>query len=768
MVGELYINDRLVDLNESLPFPLTFNISDIRDLNSRKGNNSKTITIPGTRRNHELMNTVFLVTTTEKISDLVSEFVDFDPSIKAVARYYQNGLLEFNGIAQLMECKLIGGVWTFEITLVSDMIDYVARLTKLKVNELNFDEYNHPLIASKLQENWDGYVDLNGTPTILGNGYGYYYGLIDYGYSRPSPDTFGVDNIPPQVYVREVLDKIFKYAGITWKSKFFESDLFKSLLVAFYGGQLPTISKEQSEHDSVMGNERNNAGGFIIAQAVNTFASNGVALFPTMTLYDNVDIDVTLDPIGQVVTNAPLKIKASSQGLFNIHYYGKHDLNFLWSQVGISYVDYNLKLIVYKNGIAIVTDIIYSGRLDAVVGDSMFNVSFDYNRTLNMLINDELTFEIKFEAFPQLFGVSNTQVALNLQVRTGAYLDVIKSQQSITPGGTIFLNVFLPDMTCDQFLKGIITAFNLYIKPNVDDPSVLEIEPLLDFYNPSGYALDWTYLVDKKKEIKVTPTINFSAKNYIFNFEQEDDYWNTRYKNEYAEQYGSFIIQSQSQYATEDTLFKLPFGQHPLALIETTNLIVPRAYQVNFDEFGNGQIVLKKGKSFIVQKGRRMREGRWTLIDEGGGLIGYGAYPYVGHLDDIDEPKFDLNFGVPKVVYYPASIYTNNNLLRYHNRFIQELVSRYGKMVSLYAMIDSQLINTLDFRNLINIDGVVYRLQKINDYDSGKEDSTLIELIRIIEGEGEAPPPFVETFYRITEADEIREDENGVDLRIIE
>ena len=51
-------------------------------------------------------------------------------------------------------------------------------------------------------------------------------------------------------------------------------------------------------------------------------------------------------------------------------------------------------------------------------------------------------------------------------------------------------------------------------------------------------------------------------------------------------------------------------------------------------------------------------------------------------------------------------------------------------------MIDSNDIFTLDFRNLIKIDGVVFRLQAIKDYDSGKDESTKLELIRIIEGEG--------------------------------
>ena len=396
-------------------------------------------------------------------------------------------------------------------------------------------------------------------------------------------------------------------------------------------------------------------------------------------------------------------------------------------------------------------------------------VSFAFNltRSVNMLINDELTFEIMLSRtnLNLLVTVWANYSVTQTVTSTGAALDIIKSQQALTPGSTINLNPFLPDMTCDVFLKGIITAFNLYLKPDANNPTILEIEPLADFYNGSDNAIDWTYLVDKSKEIKVTPTINFASKDYNFLFEKEDDYWNTQYVNAFIEQYGSFTLSSQSQYATDTTDMKLPFGQHPLALIDTTNLIVPRFYQVNFDEFGNGQIVLKKGKSFIVQLGE-MRAGNWIHRNESGIDIPQTNYPYVGHLDDIDNPTFDFNFGVPEVVYYPATIYTSNNLYQYHETFIKEIVSRFGKMLTLYATIDSDIINRLDFRNLINIDAVVYRLQKINDYDSGKGQSTLVELIRIIEGEsaGTIIPPS----YRITENGIVRREENNTNQRIIE
>jgi hypothetical protein len=83
-------------------------------------------------------------------------------------------------------------------------------------------------------------------------------------------------------------------------------------------------------------------------------------------------------------------------------------------------------------------------------------------------------------------------------------------------------------------------------------------------------------------------------------------------------------------------------------------------------------------------------------------------------------------------------------------------------------MLAPEDINALDFKNLINIDGIVYRLQKVSDYDSGKNTSTQIELIRIIEGEGiqttiVVPPfdPFTDPLVRFTQVADIRITQDG-------
>jgi len=747
MAGELYINDRLIDIDQALPFPLTFNIADIRDVSARKGNKSKTITIPGTNSNSAIFRSIFLLTYTDDTTDTNSAFLDFDPSIKATARYYNNGILEFNGIAQLQECKLINGTWSFDLTLVSDTIDYISRMNKVKINELDFSEFDHALTKVNQFETWSGLNQINGVSTSIKtgtdwNGEGYYYGLIDYGYRHHIlRDRFDCDEIPLQVFVYGILKKLFEYAGITWSSNFFETQRFKKLLMAYYGGNFPTISPAQSTNDSVYSNENNNASGFIINGSTN--ATNNLVYWSDVFLQDVVDVTLISDPISQTTSTTPFVINAGTTGMYTVEYKGNHQFDVTFDQTATNTFEFRLLLTIQKNGVNIAQDVIYQGWCDNVVGNYTNNFTFNYSRQINCAINDAITFRVTMivsTASSVMTSVNN--ITRNILVSTsGTQVNFIKSIQELAPGGTVSVASFLPDMTGDVFFKGLITMFNLMVKPATDNPSVLEIEPLSEFYTSSQDALDWTQLVDYSQELNVQPTINYASKEYNFNFKQDGDYFNTQYQNEFLDNYGEFQILSQSQYATQVTNMDLPFSQKPLVEIHP-DLIVPCPYQVNLDSVGNGQIVPKKGTAFIVYVGK-MRSATWKYHDEFNMQTNLTTYPYVGHLDDIDNPTSDLNFGVPQTVYYPATVYTNNNLIQYHNTFIQELVSRYGKLLTCYAKIDTSIINTLDFRNLININGVVYRLQKISDYDSTKERTTQIELLRLIQGEG---TPIEETF----------------------
>ena len=785
MAGELFINGRLVDIDQNAPFPLTFSINDIKDLSARKGNKSKTITLPGTRGNVQLMLNVFTLSAIDSIFEDQPELIDFDPSIKAECQYYQNGLLEFNGIAQLMNCKQLSGIWSFDITLVSDTIDYISRLQQIKVNELGWSEYDHLLTYANQQDTWSGIIQLNGSPSSNYDsqgwtGEGYYYGLIDYGYTRPTADTFAVENIPPQVFCYEVLKKAFEYCGISWDSNFLETQTFKKLLLAYDGGELPLIDSSQANNDSLFTTEDNNTNGYIFNGQFSDFLEPGDPTGNISTqvrsFLDQYDCTVTQDNLSQAQGTSPLSFVSASDGLFKINYYGDHDVDIAISGNGAgAYTingSYQVRLEIIKNGAYLTSDLIYEGALTSI--STSLSFSFNYSREINTLINDEIRVNLRFVVNNTTIirsGISNYTMSFQVTSNT-AELDVLKQQQGLTAGGTVALAPFLPNMTCDVFFKAFVSAFNLYVKPSIEDATVLEIEPLNDFYNPSGDAIDWSSKIDRSQEIMVEPTINFASKNYKFNFTQDTDYWNQRYQNDVNKQYGSFLIESQSQFSVNSTDFLLPFSQKLLVQIPGdspgtfTDLIVPRSFDLKTNENGTSEIVLKKGKSFIVQLGG-LRTGDWIHLDENDSPHNETSYPYVGHLDSLDSPSFDFNWGVPDYIFWVTNNYPSNNLYLYHDTFIKELLSRYGKKLTCYVMLNPQDINSLNFRNLINIDGVVYRLLSISDYLSGSNVSTKVELLRIIKGEGIQQTIITNPTERITEDSIIRITEDNL-IRIIE
>ncbi len=775
---ELYLNNIKVDLNDRLPFPLTFNISDIKDLTARKGNNSKTIKLPGTQVNCALMTQVFSWSAKEVDSGISSTFINFDPAVRIPARYYHNSLLEFQGVAQLSECRYSQGTWEFDILLISETIDYIGRLAKVKLSELDMSEYNHLYTRTNQVSTWNGNIELNGvtTPNVVAGNYtglGYYYGMIDYGYQRVVANQFEVDQLPPQIFVYDILKHAFEYCGLSWSSTFLESQRFKRLLLAFEGGVLPQIDSTTSAAQSATMTEDNDGTGNLIYY----FQSIINGLWQEAYQYDPVDVTIVTDPANQVQQTNAMRFVASSEGTFTVDYYGDHTLDIDPTIANFATTNYALELHVFVDNSLVSNDTIYQGTVLNYSTLQNLSINFTYSRDFYLLINQELRCEI----MARFNTNSDTPGALEIVEYTlasaGSNIDVIKKIQNLTAGTNVNISTFLPQMDAGAFFKGLVTMFNLYVKPNVDNPTVMEIEPLNDFYNSSADAIDWTAKVDYSKDMSVIPTINYASKNYVFRWDSDEDYFNAKYRTDIGKDYGNFQIASTNQFAQGDTEYTVPFSQKLLAQIpfsdgSFTDLIVPRTFQIQQNEDNTSEMQVIKGKPFIVQLGG-LRTGAWVHVDESGMSYNETDYPYVGHLDSLDTPTFDLNFGVPDFVYWITAQYPTDNLYFYHEKFIKELLSRYGKEVQLSAMLDSNDINTLDFRNLVMIDGVVFRLQSIKDYDSGKDQSTKVELIRIIEGEGISgqiiAPPFdlIGTVtWRETESGIFRETENNIYRKI--
>lgn len=755
MGTELYINGFLVDLDLNPVFPLTFSVIELTDLSKRSGAKSKTITLPGTSRNCALLQSIFTLDNAQSISANQSNYIDFDPTIKATANAYQNGLLQFNGICQLLSCIYSNNSWSFEIALISDMRDYIAEMEKVKLNELDFSEYNHNLTQHNVIDTWKGNNVINGVTETVYDGLqwksnaGYYYGLIEYGYDRVDQFTWALNQIPLQIFTYQILKKLFEKVGLNWNSNFLESELFMRCALAYQGGDIPTISPAQADFDSAYTNEIPNSNGYIITGqtqlGVQTYNDQGgvtfVFSFGTAIFTDLIDGSIIQDNLGQIISGSPLKFKCLSQGLFNFHYYGRHVIYLNFNLNGASIVgvngEYRLFANIYKNGALYSQETLYNGPITSTALTQSFTVDFDYTRPINALVNDEFTVLIRLAlnlSSIDLSGyVSNVPASYNVSVsRIDTRVDFAKQIQQLEPGSTVYLSALLPDMTGADFFNGLCKMFNLLVSPSKNDPKILNIEPLIEYYKGSNEALQWGDKVDEAKEIEVIPSINFASKSYSFRFADSDDYYNQLYFDNFSEQYGSFLLDAQNEYGKDATVYQLPFAQKVLANIPIndttfTDLITPQCWVIGSD----GNVSPKQGKPFIVQIGK-MRPIGFKLINEFNNVQNMVEYPYVGHLDDLDSPDFDLNFGVPKVLYWSGALFTNKNLYPYHEQFIKEIISRYGKLLKCYINLNSTDIFTLDFQLLINIAGVIYRLQKISDYNTSNDESTKVELLKYI------------------------------------
>lgn len=310
-----------LDLTKGIQIPLTYKISDIADISTRKGSYSKTIVIPGTKRNDIAFNHIYEIDGSGK----------FNPNKKIDAAVIEEGITVFQGILKLNKINRIQNgndaydKVTYDCTLSSSVIDVMGSLKNLKLTDLDFSEYDHQLTRRNQVFSWATSVIkngvatphfVNGTPyTILSSGLhtdgrlkiefttphgfsngdqvyikqnqtnltspyllfegdhkvhevlsstevsinipydtvygtaltgtvfthvptgeGYVYTHVDLGEGHYTSFEGGgtvwtVPQFTPVLFVKEYIDKMLKKIGITYTSDFFESPMFKRLVV---------------------------------------------------------------------------------------------------------------------------------------------------------------------------------------------------------------------------------------------------------------------------------------------------------------------------------------------------------------------------------------------------------------------------------------------------------------------------------------------------------------------------------------------------------
>ncbi len=679
---EIYIENELIDLLKDIGTDFTYTIDDVRDFGSRNTSFSRTISIPATARNNRILGFAFdLGMAHEHNMDLPNVASNFTPSQAAKCEVYIDKVQIFKGVIRILEIITNNGSTEYQCAVFGELGGFITELGNKRLEDLDFSEYNHTWNVTTIQNSWN---------TI--NGSGYYYPLIDYGDVSTNKDDFHVSTFRPALYVKEYIEKIFEGTTYTLNCDFFNTDFFKKLII-------PNNSQGiQGTNDQ-----------FILA----TIAATKTILNSNTPTARNINVPFDNTTLLNFTENGSKSVFTYTDGTKTVRA--------LASITGVYQTDAasSITATLYVAGVAVQT--LTQNTFSA---NNPYTFSFDWTGNIANTNTVYINVSVPATANTYIVTVSNanfTFTQLAAQLATVAY------------NGTVSMNNNLPKGIFQKdFFLSICKMFNLYVYQDNINEKQINIAPFIDFYSDAvTNSLDWSQKIDTASTMSIKPMSQLNARYYAYKYTPDSDYYNDNYLKKYGQSYGDFIYDSEFDFVKETATTQIIFAPSVLKLHSGQDKYHTDIYKLSNNNTQEDpmdsviRILMAKKITGVTQ---------WKIQEDGGGTLAtITDYGYAGHLDDPTNPTVDLNFGAPKELQFPASTYPTNNLFNtYHKPYILEITDMESKLLTCKVYLNALDIYNLDFSRYIWINGVLFRLNKVEAYDPTAFNTTQVNLLKVI------------------------------------
>ena len=734
MNTKIYINSELIDITDDVSIPLTYAIADVREPEKRNTTFSKTVVIPGSQLNNKLFGQIWNVNSSVNSSGTTNFNPMFNPNLKASAIITYKDVVQFTGIVQLLNVNLLDEYEiNYEVAFLGELGNIFQAIENKTLAQVDLSAYNHLYTAQNQKNSWNNSITKNGASYPFTLGEGYVYPLIDYGYNNGV--DWNVKHLFPAVYVKTIIDKIIGDAGFQYQSNFFNSDLFKRLVIPYSGGSSLKLTDTQIENRTFRATSSgvtsiNNTGSqFFTDIAIKDDSTS--PNFDTGGVYNNTTSEFTVSKNGTYVirlkpkvtithfpsANTTLKVQQAHVGWFVIR---KNNVDIASVQVVLRETVANPNVFTILNGGSTVTS-----------GTTTLEQTGELSLSTSLNVSDVISAEF-YNVNTQVYntgGNSATNYA-RININVGTMFAAQLSDVNIQEGDEVQINSILPaKFKQSEFLKSIIKCFNLFIQQDKLIPNKLLIEPRKNFYpNTADYVRDWTYKLDNSRQIKIVPMGELNTKRFIFTYKKDEDYYNKQYFDEYQEIYGEKILDVENDFLKGEIKNEVIFSPTPLVDTIGIDRIIPKIYDV--DEQGT---IKPKASNIrlLYYGGVKTTNNPYNHIATSGTTV-LSTYGYAGHVDNPTSPVIDLSFGVPKEVMYLTESYTANNLYNvYWADYFNELIDANSKIFIGYFKLDEIDINELNFQCSFYFENEYWRLNKIYDYNPSSGEPTKCEFVKL-------------------------------------
>jgi hypothetical protein len=734
MVIEHIIAGYSIPHNEGA-IPLTKEAYDVNNPQKRLSDYSKTITIP----EGKLVNQIF-----EHAFDVNVDYLTFNPNLKTSYQILQDGVLVIDGYCQLLAIKNVDGLVTYEIAATGKVGNLFEKIKDKYLQDLDLSALDHSWTQANVVDSWTAPI-----------GEEYVYPMIDIG-GRSRYDNWKVQDFKPAIYLKQYLDAILSEAGYTYESTFFDTTLFKSLIIPYGSGKIlldnaAILCKEF--------NAERTTNQTVQCQSY-TYAAN---LANSILIFDNASTggyfntcDTEYNATTGIYT-AAADNNISLQGLLNF------DLVYTESDTIVTSMFQNVPIFRFSAHVSCyvvlkrsgVYSIIQTLNLD-ITENALDNpitapstlipnnsVAFKTGE-LSLLDGDEIFVGVGGVSYRGVRGLSSSGGVRYGSVENFADFDFILKADSnlgskyleteLGLGDTINTRLVVPkQIKQSDLLSSIIKRFNLYIDYDPIDENKLIIETRDDYL--TNDKVDIEQIVDRSRDYQIKPIGALDAGRFIFTDTLDKDSNNDTYNKVNDEVYGQQIVDVDNDFITSDKTIGTIFAPTPLYSVDNNDRVISAMLFVN----DNGEVVEATAKIRLLYWGgllptqRPWRLGLDLVINE------KTQYPYAGHLDNPYNPTFDLNWGVPNQLYYNFNYgkvytlnYTNTNCYNFFwKKYIEEITDKNSKILECYLGLRPYDYNELSFRKSYYIDGSYWRLLSVVDYDATSGQTTKCSFLKV-------------------------------------
>ena len=731
--GYLGNGQEICDLYEDEDIPLTLSVDDFKNVAEKVQSYSKAFKLPGTKHNNKIFNALYEITRTAQNT------IEFNPYVKTKCVLKQDGLLLFEGYLKMIDIQEKGGEISYNINLYSEVVALVDVLGDRTFSELDFSELTHDYNKTQIKNSWNDLGGGSGITYVNASTSGFRtshntvkYPFVDWTHQHliaaaggtPTPNmpqfTALEQAFRPFINVKYCIERIFDATPFTFTSAFFDAQEFEDLFMDFNWG---------SDNTPVEIGATTTTGTFMSAAVCPPTS-------PASTTYSPLILS-SCSAFGLAFSFLPPNYNTTTNIITSTVINEIYTIDYMYSIKNYDTVTRTVECQWLYNS----TTINPSGVITLLAGEE-----YQYIGVLTQQMptpGDTLQAQFRCDAGTAAM-VRQTEGGLSYTAVVHITVDTV----AVTTN--TILQTLRGELGQWDFLKGIMTMFNLVSIPDKSDPNNILIEPWVDVFGKTDAAsgmslaereiqLDWTNKIDVS-EMKLTPLTDLNKKTVFKFVEDEDDYAANTYKNAsggwlYGEERWNASLSGgglQTILEGEEEVIAEPFAATVIKALDGqfSSLVVPSIYSYNPDDgtsegFDNSpRIMYNNRKKTLV--------GSTYYIPEQNGVSSENADTFLqfSHLTTVPSGAGVRDFLFASKQLFPGvgSPSVDNLFNIYWLPYLAELYNPDTRTMTIKVNLNAGDISTFDFSYTVYIKNREFRVNKI---DYKPNDLATVEFILI-------------------------------------